>query len=42
MIGIGVLAAATSQLVADVSFAVVITALAGLAFLTDIKYAPRT
>jgi predicted MFS family arabinose efflux permease len=40
VIGIGVLAAATSQLVADVSFAAVITALAGLAFLTDIKYAP--
>jgi predicted MFS family arabinose efflux permease len=40
VIGIGMLAAATSQLVADVSFAVVITALAGLAFLTDIKYAP--
>ena len=37
VIGIGVLAAATSQLVADVSFAVVITALAGIAFLTDIK-----
>ncbi len=40
VIGIGVLAAATSQLVADVSFAAVITALAGIAFLTDIKYAP--
>jgi MFS family permease len=41
VIGIGVLAAATSQLVANVSFAAVITALAGVAFLTDIKYAPR-
>ena len=42
VIGIGVLSAAAGSLVAHVSFAAVITALAGVAFLTGIKYAPKT
>ena len=40
VIGIGVLAAAAGSLVAHVSFAAVITALAGAAALTGIKYGP--
>ena len=40
VIGIGVLSAAASALVAHVAFAAVITALAGIAALTGIKYAP--
>ncbi len=40
VIGIGVLSAMAGSLIADVSFAAVITALAGIAFLTGIKYAP--
>jgi len=42
VIGIGVLAAATSAIVAHVAFAAVITALAGIAALTGVKYAPVT
>jgi MFS family permease len=42
VIGIGLLAAVAGSLVAHVSFAAVITALAGVAFLTGIKYAPKT
>jgi sugar phosphate permease len=41
VIGIGVLSAATSAIVAHVAFAAVITALAGIAALTGIKYAPQ-
>jgi MFS family permease len=40
VIGIGLLAAATTALIAHVSFAVVITALAGLAALTGARYVP--
>jgi MFS family permease len=40
VIGIGLLSAATSALFAHVTFAVVITALAGIAALTGLKYAP--
>jgi MFS family permease len=40
VIGIGLLSALAGSLVADVSFAAVITVLAGIAFLTGIKYAP--
>jgi MFS family permease len=40
VIGIGVLSAVAGSLVAHVSFAAVITALAGIAALTGIKYAP--
>jgi hypothetical protein len=40
VIGIGVLSGATSAIVAHVAFAAVITALAGIAALTGIKYAP--
>jgi hypothetical protein len=40
VIGIGVLSAIGGSLVADVAFAGVITALAGIAFATGIKYAP--
>jgi hypothetical protein len=40
VIGIGVVSAMAGSLIADVSFAGVITVLAGIAFLTDIKYAP--
>jgi hypothetical protein len=40
VIGIGVLSAATSALDAHVTFAAVITVLAGLATLTGLKYAP--
>jgi MFS family permease len=42
VIGIGLLAAVAGSLVAHVSFAAVITALAGVACLTGIKYAPKT
>jgi MFS family permease len=42
VIGIGLLSAAAGSLIANVSFAAVITALAGIAFLTGIKYAPRS
>ena len=40
VIGIGLLAAVAGSLAAHVSFAVVITALAGIAALTGIKYGP--
>jgi MFS family permease len=40
VIGIGVLSAAASAIVAHVTFAAVITALAGIAALTGIKYGP--
>jgi MFS family permease len=40
VIGIGVVSAMAGSLIADVSFAAVITVLAGIAFLTGIKYAP--
>jgi sugar phosphate permease len=40
VIGIGVLSAVAGALVAHISFAAVITALAGIAALTGIKYAP--
>ncbi len=40
VIGIGVLSAAASAIVAHVAFAAVITALAGIAALTGIKYGP--
>ena len=40
VIGIGVLSAVASAIVADVTFAVVITALAGIATLTGIRYGP--
>ena len=40
VIGIGLLSAATSAFAAHVVFAAVISALAGLAALTGIKYAP--
>jgi len=42
VIGIGVLAAAATPLVAHVTFAAVITALAGVAAWTGIKYAPKS
>ena len=42
VIGIGVLAAAATPLVAHVTFAAVITALAGIAAWTGIKYAPKS
>jgi hypothetical protein len=42
VIGIGLVSAAGGSLVADVTFAAVITALAGIAFLTGIKYAPKS
>ena len=42
VIGVGLLSAAAGSLAADVSFAAVITALAGIAFLTGIKYGPGT
>ncbi len=41
VIGIGLLSAATNSLVAHVAFAALITALAGVAALTGIKYAPN-
>ena len=41
VIGIGLLSAAASDLTAHVAFAAVITALAGIAMLTGIKYAPK-
>jgi MFS family permease len=41
VIGIGLLSAATSSLIAHATFAAVITALAGIAMLTGIKYAPQ-
>jgi MFS family permease len=41
VIVIGLLSAAAGSLAANVSFAAVITALAGVAFLTGIKYAPK-
>jgi sugar phosphate permease len=41
VIGIGVLSAVAGSLVAHVSFAVVITALAGLAAWTGVAYAPN-
>jgi MFS family permease len=41
VIGIGLLAAMAGALVAHVTFAAVITALAGIAILTGIKYAPN-
>jgi len=40
VIGIGLMAAATSSLIAHITFAAVITALAGIAALTGVKYAP--
>jgi hypothetical protein len=40
VIGIGLLAAATDSIVAHVTFAAVITVLAGIAMLTGIKFAP--
>ena len=40
VIGIGLLSAVAGSLAADVTFAAVITALAGIAFLTGIKYGP--
>ena len=40
VIGIGLLAAAASAVVAHVVFAAVITALAGIAALTGVKYGP--
>ena len=40
VIGIGLLSSATSALTAHVTFATVITVLAGLAAVTGIKYAP--
>jgi MFS family permease len=42
VIGIGVLAAAATPLVAHVTFAAVITTLAGIAAWTGIKYAPKS
>jgi len=42
VIGIGLLAAITSSIFAHVSFAVVITVLAGMAMLTGIKFAPKS
>ncbi|HYA07415.1 MAG TPA: MFS transporter, partial [Xanthobacteraceae bacterium] len=42
VIGIGLVAAAAGSLVAHLSFAGVITALAGIAMLTGIKYAPQS
>jgi MFS family permease len=41
VIGIGLMAAATSSLTAHITFAAVITVLAGIAAATGIKYAPR-
>ena len=41
VIGIGVLSALTSPAVAHVTFAAVITALAGIAAVTGIRYAPK-
>jgi MFS family permease len=41
VIGIGLLAAATDSIVAHVTFAAVITVLAGIAMLTGIKFAPE-
>jgi MFS family permease len=41
VIGIGLLAAVTNSTVAHVTFAAVITALAGIAMLTGIKFAPK-
>ena len=41
VIGVGLLSAASSPLTAHATFAAVITALAGIAALTGIKYAPR-
>jgi MFS family permease len=41
VIGIGLLAAVTNSIVAHVTFAAVITALAGIAMLTGIKFAPK-
>jgi len=40
VIGIGLMAAATNSLIAHITFAAVITALAGIAAATGIKYAP--
>ena len=42
VIGIGVLAAAATPLVAHATFAVVITGLAGIAAWTGIRYAPQS
>ena len=42
VIGIGLLSAIAGSVTADVSFAAVITVLAGIAFLTGIKYAPKS
>jgi len=42
VIGIGLVAAATSAIVAHVTFAAVITVLAGIAILTGIKFAPKS
>jgi MFS family permease len=42
VIGIGLLSAVAGSLSADVTFAAVITALAGIAFLTGVKYAPKS
>jgi predicted MFS family arabinose efflux permease len=41
VIGIGLMAAATSSLIAHITFAAVITALAGIAAWTGIRYAPE-
>jgi hypothetical protein len=42
VIGIGLLSAASGATVAYITFAAVITALAGIAALTGIKYAPKS
>jgi MFS family permease len=42
VIGIGLLSAATNSIFAHVTFAAVITALAGVAMLTGIKFAPKS
>jgi MFS family permease len=42
VIGVGLLTAAAGSLIAHVTFAAVITALAGIAVLTGVKYAPNT
>lgn len=41
MIGVGLLTVAAGSLVAHVAFAAVITALAGIAVLAGVKYAPN-
>jgi MFS family permease len=40
VIGVGLLAAATTPLAAHVTFAIVVSLLAGIAALTGVKYAP--